>query len=144
MDPQPVQSLMIHGSIILLIGLLSGIPFWVAIIRNKGDATVRAWRVAHTTLIACGLILFAVAMITPYLALSAGLRALLVWALVVSGYSFVFALVVGAGTGRRALTPEHTGFSTLLFLGHMIGAVGAIVGTCVVLFGLLRRSIGSF
>ena len=141
MDAQPVQCLMIHGSIVLLFGLLSGVPFWVAIIRNKGDGTIRAWRVAHGTLIACGLIMLVVGLIDPYLALCAGLHTLLVWAFIVSGYGFVFALVVGAGTGRRALTPRPPGINTLLFLGHMIGAVGAVFGMCIVLFGLLRRAV---
>ncbi|UCC81260.1 MAG: hypothetical protein JSW64_07860 [Candidatus Zixiibacteriota bacterium] len=138
MDAQPVRLLLIHGSIVLLSGLLSGIPFWIAIISRRDEDTVRPWRVAHTTLITCGLVMLTVGVINPHLSLSEGLRSLLVWAFVVSGYGFVFALVVGAGTGYRALIPKPFSIiNTLLFMGHLIGAVGAVLGMCIVLFGLL-------
>ena len=79
-----------------------------------------------------------VGLIVPHLALSVGLRSLLIWALIVSGYGFVFALIGGAVTGCRALTPKPVRiFNTLLFMGHLIGAVGAIVGICITLYGIL-------
>lgn len=137
MDVHPVRFLLVHGSIVLLIGLLAGIPFWVTIIRGKESGGVRAWRVAHTTLIVCGLVILVVGLAGPHLGLSAGLHTLLKWVFAVSGYSFAFALVVGAGIGRRALTPTPPGIDTLLFLGHFVGAVGAIVGSCLFLYGLL-------
>ena len=137
MDTQPVRFLLVHGSIVLLAGLLAGTPFWLAIIRTAESAVIRAWRVAHTTLIAGGLTILVVGIVSPYLALSAGLHTLLPWVFVISGYSFVFALVVGAATGQRALTPLPFGVNTLLFAGHFIGASGAILGMCVFLYGLL-------
>ncbi|UCE67290.1 MAG: hypothetical protein JSU85_04555 [Candidatus Zixiibacteriota bacterium] len=138
MDAQPARMLLIHGSIVILSGLLSGIPFWAAVIRGRDDGAIRSWRVAHTTLIACGLVMLAIGLISPRLALSEGLRSFMVWMFVASGYGFVFALVVGAGTGYRALTPTPAGVNTLLFMGHLIGAVGSILGMCVVLYGLLQ------
>jgi len=137
MDTQPVRFLLVHGSIVLLVGLLAGIPFWVAIIRGQESSVVRAWRVAHTTLITCGLAILVVSLTSPHLVLSAGLRIFLKWVFAASGYSFAFALVVGAGIGRRALTPMPLGINTLLFMGHLIGAAGAILGSCVFLYGLL-------
>lgn len=137
MDAQPVRFLLVHGSIVLLAGLLAGIPFWLAIIGEAQSGVVRAWRVAHTTLIACGLTILVAGIVSPHLALSGGLHTFLCWAFVISGYSFVFALVVGAATGQRALTPLPLGVNTLLFAGHFIGATGAILGVCVFLYGLL-------
>jgi hypothetical protein len=128
---------MVHGSIVLLFGLLSGIPFWAAVIRGQAETAIRAWRVAHTTLTVCGLIMLVVGLMNTYLDLNTGLRTLLVWVLVVSGYGFTFALVVGAGTGRRALRPTSNAMDTLLFMGHLFGAVGAILGMCIFLYGLL-------
>jgi len=138
MGSQPAQCLLIHGSVVILFGLLSGIPFWVAILRRKDEGTIRAWRVAHATLIACGLLMIVAGMMSPHLSLSSELRSLLVWLLVTSGYGFVFALVVGAGTGYRALTPRPLGINTLLFTGHLVGAIGAVLALCIVLYGLLQ------
>jgi hypothetical protein len=138
MDLQPAGALLVHGSIVVLFGLLSGIPFWLAILRHREQGTIRAWRVAHTTLIAFGLLMVVVGVIDPHLALRTELRSLLVLALIVSGYGFVFALVIGAATGLRALTPKPWGFNTLLFLGHLLGATGSIIAMVIILYGLLR------
>jgi len=138
MDFHPIDRLLIHGSIVLLIGLLCGFPFWNAIIRGRQETAIRPWRVAHATLIPCGLVMLAVGIINPYLTLSDGLRSFMVWVLVASGYGFVFALVAGAGTGRRALTPRPLNIiNILLFIGHLIGAVGSISGLSIVVYGLL-------
>jgi len=137
MDTQPIHSLLVHGSIVFLFGLLSGLPFWVAIIRNQGHETIRAWRVAHTTLIGCGLMMLAAGMIGSYLELSSEMSTLLIWALVSSGYAFIIALVGGAMTGRRALVPTPVGINTILFLGHLVGATGAVVGVVLILYGLV-------
>ncbi len=139
MNSQSIQSLMVHGSIVLLIGLLSGLPFWLAIIGKKSGEVIRAWRVAHTTLIACGLTMLVIGLINPHLTLSIELRSILVWALILSGYSFVFALVLGAATGYRALTPKPVGFNTLLFIGHLIGACGSILALFIAIYGLLHE-----
>lgn len=40
--------LLFHGAIVVLIGLLSGIPYGSAIIKKKGKSVIRAWRVAHS------------------------------------------------------------------------------------------------
>jgi len=125
--------------IVLFLGVLSGMPFWFAIVHGRDEAAVRAWRVAHSTLIVCGLVMLVVSLISPQLALSRELRSLLAWFFVASGYGFVFALVVGAWMGRRGLTPWPVGVNTLLFSGHLIGAVGAFLGMCVVLYGLLYK-----
>jgi fatty acid desaturase len=75
--------------------------------------------------------------ISSYLALSDALQPIMVWALIMSGYGFIFALVLGAATGLRALIPKPIGFNTLLFVGHLVGAVGAILGVGVLLYGLM-------
>ena len=137
METQSVRLLAVHGTIVLLLGLISGIPYWYVIIRRKAEQSIRAWRVAHTTLALCGLIMLVVALMSPYLDLSAKLITIMVWLLVVSGYGFVFALIVGAATRRPALLPGEDVLNVLLFLGHLVGAVGAILGACLLLYGLL-------
>ena len=129
--------LLLHGAIVLFLGVLAGFPFWLTIIRDRGSDAVRAWRVAHTTLISDGLVLLIVSLMGPHLALSGGAAWLLGWALVASAYGFVFALAVGAWVGERGLVPVPLGRNSLFFVGHAIGAGGAVVGTGLVLVGLL-------
>lgn len=137
MDIQPIHALLVHGSIVFLSGLLSGFPFWLAIITNKRSEAIRAWRVAHATLIGCGLIMIAAGLMGSYMTLSASMRAFMVWSFIVSGYAFIIALAGGAVTGLRALVPKPVGFNTILFLGHLIGATGAVVGVCLIIYGLI-------
>ena len=134
---QPTKFLLVHGLIVLFIGVLSGIPFWFAIIFNRTKGAVSAWRVAHSTLIASGLLMVVVSLIYSHLALSSELGSLVAWFFIVSGYGFVFAFVIGAWIGRRGLTPWPLGVDTVLFAGHFIGAVGALLGMCILLYGLL-------
>jgi hypothetical protein len=139
MDAEPARLLLVNGLIVLCSGVLSGVPFWLAIIRRRDAATVRAWGVAHSTLIADGLLLLVVSLISPQLALGGYLLSFLAWTLIVSGYSFVFALVVGAWWGYRGLTLRPVGINTVFFVGHVIGAVGSLLGICMVLYGVLRQ-----
>lgn len=133
---QPARILLVHGVIILCIGVLSGIPFWFAIILNRAKHTVNAWRVAHSTLIASGLLMVVASLISPQLALSRELGSLMVRSFIVSGYGFAFALVVGAWIGRRGLIPWPLGLNTVLFAGHFIGATGSFIGLVILIYGL--------
>ena len=55
--------LLFHGSIILLVGFLCGIPYGIAITRKKGDEVLRAWRLAHSALSLGGTTMIAMAAI---------------------------------------------------------------------------------
>jgi len=132
------KCLFFNGSVALLAGLLSGIPMGLAIIREKGKQKVRAWRVAHSTLIMDGLILIIVGLVVPALYLRERVLWLLVWALVISAYGFILALTIGAWKGCRGLTPKPYGMKTILYAGHIVGAMGSLVGVAVLIFGLLR------
>lgn len=138
MQGDPVRLLLAHGTIVTSVGVLAGLPFWLAIVRGASPDRVRAWRVAHVTLIATGFLLLLVALIRPHLDLARVPLATATAALVVSAYGFVFALGVGAWVGERGLRPVPLGINTLFFLGHAVGATGAIVGMSLVLYGLLR------
>jgi hypothetical protein len=130
--------LLANGSLVLGGGVLCGVPFYLAIVLEWPPDRIRAWRVAHATLIADGLMLLVAGILLPDLALTATPRAVLAWSLVVSGWGFVFALAGGAGAGRRGLTPWPYGVETLFFVGHGVGALGSVVGVALLIFGLLR------
>lgn len=137
MSADIARFVMLHGAIVAFIGVLTGFPFWLAIIRDRGPDAIRAWRVAHTTLISDGVLLLVVSLLRPHLSLGTGASWLLGWALVASAYGFVFALAVGAWAGERGLVPLPMDRRTVFFVGHAVGATGAVVGAGLVLVGLL-------
>lgn len=137
MGAEPVRTLVVHGTIVLLLGIVSGIPFWLAIILTRGDDSIRAWRVAHTTLLGTGLTMILVSVVLPYVQVEPPLGQWLVVSLVSAGYGFVFALIGGAAVGERGLNPVPVGVNTVFFLGHAVGAIGSFVGIVLLLVGLL-------
>jgi len=130
--------LLLNGSIVLLMGLLSGAPMGLAIIRKKGEGTVRAWRVAHSTLIMDGLIMIVAGLVVPGLPVDELALWVLVWSLIPSAYGFVLALIIGAWIGCRGLTPKPYGINTVLFGGHTIGALGSLIGVLILTWGFLK------
>src|ERR1700722_6632962 len=100
------RQLILHGGIILLAGLLCGAPFGSAVIRGKSEATVRAWRVAHSGIVMGGIMLLVIGLVLPHLQLGDSGRELLIVSFVASGYGFTIALPLGAQYGHRGLTSE--------------------------------------
>lgn len=115
MADDPVRLLLVHGTIVLSFGVLTGLPFWLAILRQRGAERIHGWRVAHATLIVNGLLLLLVALMGPHLDLSEALSALAAWALVASAYGFVFALGGGAWFGERGAESPPAGRQHPLF-----------------------------
>jgi hypothetical protein len=130
--------LLLNGSIVLLMGLLSGAPMGLAIIRKKGEGTVRVWRVAHSTLIMDGLIMIVAGLVVPGLPVDELALWVLVWSLIPSAYGFVLALIIGAWIGCRGLTPKPYGINTVLFGGHTIGALGSLIGVAILTWGFFK------
>ena len=129
--------LLFHGAIVLLIGLLSGIPYGSAITKEQGEEAIRAWRVAHSGLTMGGTTIIAFAAIINQLDINAIALSILVWSLVISGYGFSIALPYGAWVGHRGLAVGKTIESNIVYLGNVVGAVGSLVSTSTLIFGCL-------
>ena len=130
-----MKQLIFHGAVIFLIGLLCGVPFGRAIVRRKPEATVSAWRVAHTSLTMGGILLLVVGLVVPQLRLGTSTLTLMVWAFVASAYGFVLALPLGAHYGHRGLTYQPPFANRVVYLGNVIGVLGTVVGSAVLLWG---------
>jgi hypothetical protein len=127
--------LLLHGGIVLLVGLLCGFPFGRAIVRGAPEGTVRAWRVAHSGLAMGGALLLALSGAIPLVQLSAAWTWTLVWAFVVAGYGFAVALPLGAHCGHRGLTPSPPLINRAVYLGNVVGASGTLLGTVLLIVG---------
>lgn len=57
MSERSRAQILLHGAIVLLVGLLCGIPFGVGVGNAWSEDAVRAWRVAHSGGVTVGLII---------------------------------------------------------------------------------------
>jgi hypothetical protein len=130
--------LTLHGAIVLLFGLLSGIPYGIAINRKQDEDKVRGWRVAHSGLSMGGTTIIAISAVISNLQLEPLFASILVWSLVVSGYGFSIALPYGAWVGHRGLSIQGTIANKFVYAGNMFGAIGSLIGTLVLIFGCLK------
>ena len=130
--------LIFHGAIVMLIGLLSGIPYGSAINQKQDESTIRAWRVAHSGLVMGGTTMIAIAAAINILEINAIALSILVWSSVISGYGFCLALPYGAWVGHRGLAIGKTIPSNIVYLGNVVGAWGSLVSTIALIFGCLE------
>ena len=135
MTERSQMQILLHGAIILLVGLLCGIPFGVAVGSAWGDEAVRAWRVAHSGGVTVGLMLIAIGAALDRLPLGDGAASVLVWSLVASGYSFTLGLVVAATGGPRGLKASGPALNWVVFAAYMVGSLGALLGVALMIRG---------
>ena len=133
---QPTAYLLLNGSIVILVGLLTGLPLKTAIVKQREN--LNAWRVAHSVLLMDGLLMVMAGITVPHLLLDGYAVWVLVGSLVAAGYGFVAAFTLGPLKGVRGLTVKPYGLNTLLYGAHTIGAVGSLLGVMIMIYGSLR------
>src|SRR5262245_35110525 len=127
MDESAPTRLVFHGAVVLLIGLLCGIPF-AQVLTSGGDPELaRAWRVAHVGIAAGGILGIAAGPALRHVALGAGAASWLVGALIVSMYGFAVALVLGPLAGVRGLAAQGPPANLLVFAGNTIASVASVI-----------------
>ena len=130
----PARYLLFHGSIVLLIGLLCGMPYGIAITRKQGDEAIRAWKLAHGSLSLGGTTMIAMAGILSSLQVTDMIQWLLAAALIVSGYGFCFALTLEPFVGDRGLSWTGVWSNKVVFIGNVIGALSSLIGSVVLVY----------
>jgi hypothetical protein len=129
--------ILLHGLIVLLVGLLCGIPYGRAITHDWGEEGVRAWRVAHLGLVVGGIWVMVVAGVSHLLVLTKRSIALLVYSVVTSAYGFTVALVVAAVGGVRGLELAGPTLNVIAFLANAVAASASLVWVAVMLLGTI-------
>ena len=129
--------ILLHGLVVLLVGLLCGVPYGRAITHDWGEEAVRAWRVAHFGLVVGGIWLMVVAGVCHLLVLNARSLALLVYSVVTSAYGFTIALVVAAIGGVRGLEPAGPALNVIVFLANSVASLASLVWVGVMFIGTL-------
>lgn len=130
----PARHLLFHAALILLIGLLAGIPYGRAIVRQRADTLIQGWRVAHAALPLGAALMIAVAAVQSSLAIPTHLAWLLTGLLILSGYAFSVALVCGPLWGARGLTPGHGWHARIVYAGNLIGACSSLAAALLLVY----------
>ena len=133
MDIQ-ARYLIFHSALVLLAGLLVGVPYGRAVHRNTPDQILRAWRLAHDTLSVGPTLALAIAAVLSSLSVGAPIKSWLAWTWVVANYGFCFSLPLAATVGQRGHTLDKPLSNQLVFVGNMVGLAASSVGTLVLLY----------
>ena len=129
--------LVLHGAIMILLGMISGFPYGSAV---TGGEDPRAWRMAHLEGVLNGLMAIAIGAAGARILLSEGLQRLLFWSLVIAGYGNVLASMLAAASGQRGLEPAGDLANNLVFAGFMLAVVGVLVALILVVVGAYRAA----
>jgi len=133
MDIQ-ARYLVFNSALVLLAGLLVGVPYGRAVHRDAPDPVIRAWRLAHDTLTLGPTLGLAIAAVLSLLSVDAPTKSSLAWTWAVSNYGFCFSLPLAAVVGQRGHTLDKPLSNQLVFVGNMIGLGASSVGTVLLLY----------
>ena len=131
---EPSRHLFFHGTVILLLALLAGIPYGKAILKKKADNIIFAWRVAHSALTMGAILMFALAPILSQLNVSLKIMWFIATLFITSGYAFTFALYLGPTVGYRGLSSRGPLPAKLVYFGNSIGALTSLLGSMLLLY----------
>jgi hypothetical protein len=130
-QPDAQRRLVLHGAIILLVGLLCGLP---SVVEEAGGSG-RAWQAAHAALLILGVWLTAAAAILPLLELPRREREALLLSLTGGGYAFMTAVLIQAATGVRAISPDVGGISLVAFAANLLAVLGTFLAASLTIMG---------
>lgn len=128
--------IILHGVIILIIGLIGGFPYAEAI--QKQPEKVESWRLFHSGSLMGGILLMVVGAIAPTLAFTHLSWKVVFNGLVISSYSFIAGKMLAALSGKRGLSWKVKGTGRVISILYALGTVISILGTLVLLLVIIK------
>ncbi len=146
MNKNMQMTLVGHGALIFLLGMLAGFPFasvLVASLEPGGIAAwpgdVRAWRMAHMEGALNGMLMIAVAAAMTHVTMTARVQGIIFWGLIVTGWGNIIASIVSAMTGGRGLGFTGLDWNSLTFTLFMAAIVGVVLAMAAVAWAAFRN-----
>lgn len=140
---EPVaRHLIFHAAVVLIIGLLCGMPYGRAVNRKAPEQVVHSWRVAHLALPLGAILMLAIAAILTSFTVAVSVKWVLAVALIVSSYAFSFSLPLAALVGQRGLSSKGPAAAKWVYLGNMLGASTSLMAAVVLLYAAYVSLIG--
>jgi hypothetical protein len=131
---ESARYLMFHAVIVLLAGLLAGIPYGRAILKNTNERLIGAWRVAHAALPMGAILLLVLSVSFSGLNVAINLKWAISILFIISGYGFMVALLLGPVVGYRGLSSRGPIAAKLVYSGNLLGAITSLFGTVALLY----------
>lgn len=131
---ESARQLMFHAIIMLLAGLIAGIPYGKAINKNTNQRLIDSWRVAHAALPIGATLMLVISVLFASLNVASNLK----WAIsiffIVSAYGFMVSLLIGPIVGYRGLSSNGPITAKIVYSGNIIGAITSLIGTIILLY----------
>ena len=127
--------MLLHGAIVVFLGLLFGLPWGVALTAGWGEESVQAWRVAHVGMVAVGLLLIALGAALRHLVLGQRQASWLAGFLVTSAYAFTVAVLLRGVAGVKGFQPTGPLLNWVAFLSNLVGILGSLMGVALAIRG---------
>ena len=131
---ESARYLMFHAVVVLLSGLLAGIPYGRAILKKSNERLIDAWRVAHAALPMGAILLLVISVSFAGLNVAINLKWVISILFIISGYGFMVALLLGPVVGHRGLSSRGPLVAKLVYSGNLLGAITSLFGTVVLLY----------
>jgi hypothetical protein len=141
MDKKFQKTMIGHGALVFLVGLLAGFPFVLFLtgdfplgdvlsfdVNVPGD--VRGWRMAHMEGILNGIVVMLAATFMPVLNMPAKSQKIVGWALIITAWGNAVASIIGPLFEVRGLYLGGDGANIvvhLLFMGAIVAVIVAMV-----------------
>jgi len=135
MIPLNRARLVFHGSVVVLLSLLCGLPLFIAVRDGWGDEAVRFWRSVHVGLAAVGVWSITTGAVIEHLVLEPPRPSLLAWSVIVSNYAIAASILVRALAMWLHLDVGTLPLSVLVAWPRDISAVAGFVAVLVTLRG---------
>lgn len=130
--------LVMHGVIVVLLGLLVGFPYASAITEGWGAEAERAWRTAHLEGVLNGMLVIVLGAATPHLRLTSSQERWLRLGALATGYGNVLAAALAAASGERGLAPGGPLANWVVYALFLAGVVGVLAALWIALRGAVR------
>ncbi len=127
--------LVLHGAVVVVLGLLVGFRYASAITEGWGAEAERAWRTAHLEGVLNGMLVIMLGAAAPHLRLSPLQERVFCLGALATGYGNVLAATIGALGGARGLAPGGPLANWLVFGGFTVAVVGVLAALALAIVG---------
>jgi len=142
MANRTASTLVLHGVIVILLGLAVGFPYASAITEGWGAEAERAWRTAHLEGVLNGMLVVVLGAAVPSLRFVGNEERWFRLGALTTGYGNVLAATVAASARVRGLAPGGPLANWMVYALFTVAVVG-VLGTLVIALRASRRALAA-